>query len=136
MGWTTENLVVKPNTALWRELRVLDDVCFPDDTPYPFEGGKIIAAISDERDRFIAYGVLDKSDTLIRIGVVQEWRGNGLQRTLTKRILREAKKMGVKRVKTYTALTPEGCLSAVNMMLCGFEITKKSGRWLYLAKEL
>ncbi len=93
--------------------------------------------------KYIAFaGVKIQPDDIAffnRCGVKDKYRGCGLQKHLIKARCILAKKMGAKKIRTYTSLDN---YSSINSLLrCGFKITAPvpdldNGKWLIWEKKL
>lgn len=68
-----------------------------------------------------------KKCILHRAGVLEKYRGNGLQRNLIKARVRHAKKEGCSEVITYTS--KYNTSSANNLIKCGFLLYRPTYRW-------
>lgn len=97
----------KPNTIWW--------VGFHDEQPVCFAG---LTVYNNGRDQ---------CGYLIRGGVQPSYRGQNLQMRLIKTREKEAKKLGLKELVTYTVL--DNLPSSNNLIKCGFRLYSPSEQW-------
>ena len=116
------------------QLRELDDLCFPEDEVHEF-GKEDIIVTARANGALVGYLTILHDGFVARVGVHPAWRGRGLQRRMIKRGVRLARNLGVECIETYTLHNPEGCLSAVNFVLCGFQIDAKQRDYLTLTYQ-
>jgi GNAT superfamily N-acetyltransferase len=101
-------LVCRPEKLVKKHIETLeqlDEHFFPG-VPYPIKGSYWWIAFDD--DKPIGYAGLDPTRFknkcfLCRAGVVAQYRGTGIHKRLIKARERMARKIGIKRVVTYTS---------------------------------
>lgn len=122
-------------------LGVLDETCFPSDTPYPKDGADWWIA----REGLIVNGfcglkrIAPTTGFLCRAGVVKPARGSGLHRRMIKLREKYAAKKNINLLVTYVA--PHNLKSANNLIKCGYTLYTPQIVWgcanaLYFRKQL
>ena len=112
-------------------IRTLEQACFPADEPYDISGS--IWWVAKVGDFPIAYAGLKplpmepEIGFLCRAGVLSNYRGHGLQRKFLKAREREAKKIGIKQLITYTVV--DNYPSIVNLISQGYRFYSPANPW-------
>lgn len=111
----------------WDELRALDTRLLPEAPPSPdtlwwaaFNGGDVVAYAGGRV-------LVDGSFFLSRAGVIDHWRGHGLQKRLIRVRVAKARKMGCHRAVTYTM--PHNAPSINSLIRCGFRCYAPEPEW-------
>lgn len=111
-------------------INILQKRCLPLDETYLFEGSFWWAVFDSEIPvGFGGYCPSDKWDNTIylcRSGILEEYRGNGLQKKLIKRRLKHAKRKGFEWAYTDTTENPA---SANSLISCGFKMYIPDDPW-------
>lgn len=135
----------KLKAEMHETLAALDASLFPEDEPYPKDGSYWWVA-EDNDGQAVGFAGLKKLATvpgaafLCRCGVLQQGRGLGLQRRFMWARERQAKRLGVERLVSYTAR--ENYQSANNFIACGYKLRSPWAEWvsgpgaLYFEKKL
>lgn len=104
----------------------LDRECFPGDSPYWNDSALWWVVYDPHPVAFAGLLPMDDFGFLCRAGVLPSHRGQGLQRELIKRRLKEARRLGLKMVITYTMFNPA---SANSLIACGFRMYTPEWTW-------
>ena len=114
-----------------KAIRALEARCFPEDEPYDIAGA--IWWLVKVGDFPIGYAGLKplpyEKDVgfLCRAGILSNYRGQGLQRKLIKLRIKEAQKLGLKQLVTYT--TTDNYASITNLLNQGFRFYSPENPW-------
>lgn len=132
--------------SIVEKITELDKICFPGDYRvripntwwwFVYDADGDVAAYAGLREctqicnRGLGY--------LCRAGVIEKYRGNGLQKELINARVRYAKRLGLKQAVTY--VSPSNLASANSLVACGFRLYNPTYRWggkdcFYLRKIL
>jgi GNAT superfamily N-acetyltransferase len=133
---------IRDFTKVRQELLVLQKACLPHDEPVFPENG--VWWIGKHNNQNTCFALIQPSsqweDTayLARAGVLEAWRGHGLQRRLIRVREAWAKKAGYRWMISDTT---DNVPSSNNLMRCGYKLIEPSAPWandisLYWTKRL
>jgi GNAT superfamily N-acetyltransferase len=120
-------------------LERLDHLCFPHDTPYKCSEGYWWLGVDEGKDvAFAGLKVLPEGvGFLCRVGVLRSHSGRGIHRTLIRKRVALAKKLGLPCVITYTVSTNPKSMN--NLIKSGFTLYNPAYRYagdvLYWRKD-
>jgi GNAT superfamily N-acetyltransferase len=133
---------IRDFTKVQQELLVLQKACLPHDEPvFPDNGVWWIGRQGEQNTCFAliqpSYQWMDTA-YLARAGVLEAWRGQGLQRRLIRVREAWAKKAGYRWMISDTT---DNVPSSNNLMRCGYKLIEPSAPWannmsLYWTKRL
>lgn len=105
-------------------------VCLPEDEPYP-DGDNVIWWIANDNNTLAGFASLTRLDNdsayLSRAGVVDEFRGMGIQKRLIRARINHARKLGLQSI--VTDCTTVNCASANSLISCGFKLYWPENPW-------
>ena len=124
------------NPRVWAQLVLMDSLCFGHDAP-PLTDNSGVWWIASHDGAPAGYAAIKPSMSnpedggyMHRAGVLSEFRGNGLQKTLIKRRLSYAKSQGWDWVVTDTNNNPA---SGNSLISCGFKMFSPSNPWSFVS---